>query len=140
MHARPRQQEVRSAVAMQTDFTVILDDRPGTAALVGETLGDAGVNIDGLSLFTSGGVAIFHVLVAPQEVEAARDALRNAGIDLHGERAVWVAQLPDQPGEMGRLLRALAGADVNCDLLYLDGRGRLVIGAEDMEEVSHLLN
>ncbi len=127
-------------MAMQTDFTVILDDRPGTAALVGATLGRAGVNIDGLSLFTSGGVAIFHVLVSPHEVEAARGALLDAGVDLHGERRVWVAQLADQPGEMGRLLGQLASADVNCDLLYLDARGRLVIGAEDMEAVSHLLS
>ncbi len=127
-------------MAMQTDFTVILDDRPGTAARVGETMGRAGVNIDGLSLFTSGGVAIFHVLVSPDEVEQAREAMRTAGIDLHGERSVWVAQLADRPGEMGRLLGALAGADVNCDLLYLDAHGRLVIGAEDMEEVSHLLS
>ena len=127
-------------MAMQTDFTVTLEDRPGTAALVGETLGSAGVNIDGLSLFTSGGVAIAHVLVSPQDTDTARSALRDAGLDLHGERPVWVAQLPDRPGEMGRLLRTLAGADVNCDLLYLDGHGRLVIGAEDMEQVSHLLS
>ena len=127
-------------MAMQTDFTVTLEDRPGTAALVGETLGRAAVNIDGLSLFTSGGVAIFHVLVPPQDTDTARTALRDAGVDVHGERAVWVAQLPDRPGEMGRLLRTLAGADVNCDLLYLDGHGRLVIGAEDMEQVSHLLS
>ena len=127
-------------MAMQTDFTVILEDRPGTAALVGRSLGEAGINIDGLSLFTSGGVAILHVLVAPHEVEHARAALVEARIDLHGERQVWVAQLVDRPGEMGRLLHALAGADVNCDLLYLDAHGRLVIGAEDMEEVSHLLS
>jgi hypothetical protein len=127
-------------MAMQTDFTVILDDRPGTAALVGRTMGAAGVNIDGLSLFTSGGVAILHVLVAPHEVDHARTAMREAGVDLHGERAVWVAQIADQPGEMGRLLGRLATADVNCDLLYLDAHGRLVIGAEDMDEVSHLLS
>jgi len=127
-------------MAMQTDFTVILEDRPGTAALVGETLGRAQVNIDGLSLFTSGGIAIFHVLVAPQEVDHARQALRDAGIDLHGERRVWVNQLADRPGAMGALLHRLADADVNCDLLYLDAHGRLVIGAEDMEEVSHLLS
>jgi hypothetical protein len=127
-------------MAMQTDFTVILEDRPGTAALVGQTLGDARVNIDGLSLFTSGGVAILHVLVSPHEVDHARTALTGARIDLHGERPVWVAQLVDRPGEMGRLLHALADADVNCDLLYLDAHGRLVIGAENMEEVSHLLS
>ena len=127
-------------MAMQTDFTVILDDRPGTAALVGRTLGGAGVNIDGLSLFTSGGVAILHVLIAPQEVDGARQAMRSAGVDLHGERSVWVAQIVDQPGEMGRLLGQLAAADVNCDLLYLDSHSRLVIGAENMDEVSHLLS
>jgi hypothetical protein len=127
-------------MAMQTDFTVILDDRPGTAALVGETMGRAQLNIDGLSLFTSGGVAILHVLVSPDEEERAREAMMAARIDLHGERPVWVAQLVDRPGEMGRLLRVLSDADVNCDLLYLDARGRLVIGAEDMGEVSHLLS
>ena len=127
-------------MAMQTEFTVILDDRPGTAALVGETLGRARVNIDGLCLFTSAGIAILHVLVSPHEVEHARQALLDARVDLHGERPVWVAQLVDRPGEMGRLLQVLANADVNCDLLYLDARGRLVIGAEDMEEVSHLLS
>lgn len=127
-------------MALQTDFTVILDDRPGTAALVGETLGRAQVNIDGLSLFTSGGIAILHVLVSPHEVDHAREALTRAKVDLHGERSVWVAQLVDRPGEMGRLLHALADADVNCDLLYLDANGRLVIGAEDMEQVSHLLS
>jgi hypothetical protein len=127
-------------MAMQTDFTVILDDRPGTAALVGRTLGGAGINIEGVSLFTSGGVAIFHVLVAPEDVDRARQAMRAADIDLHGERPVWVTQLVDQPGEMGRVLGQLAAADVNCDLLYIDAKGRLVIGAEDMDEVSHLLN
>jgi len=127
-------------MAMQTDFTVVLDDRPGTAALVGETLGQAQVNIDGLSLSTTAGIAILHVLVSPQEVDTARQALAGARLELHGERQVWVAQLVDRPGEMGRLLHQLADADVNCDLLYLDARGRLVIGAEDMEEVSHLLS
>jgi hypothetical protein len=125
---------------METNFTVILEDRPGTAALVGETLGAAGINIDGLSLFVSGGVAILHVLVSPENGEQARAALLQAALTLHGIRPVWVAQLADRPGEMGRLLHLLADADVNCDLLYLDARGRLVIGAEDMEEVSHLLS
>jgi hypothetical protein len=125
---------------METNFTVILEDRPGTAALVGETLGAAGINIDGLSLSVSGGVAILHVLVSPDNGEQARAALLQAGLTLHGIRPVWVAQLADRPGEMGRLLHMLADADVNCDLLYLDARGRLVIGAEDMEEVSHLLS
>jgi hypothetical protein len=127
-------------MATQTDFTVILEDRPGTAALVGETLGRAEVNIDGLSLFTSGGVAILHVLVAPEDADRARAALIAARIDLHGVRVVWVAQLVDRPGAMGGLLHILAEADVNCDLLYLDVHGRLVIGAEDMEAVSHLLS
>jgi hypothetical protein len=127
-------------MGMETDFTVILEDRPGTAALVGETMGGAGINIDGLSLFTSGGVAILHVLVSPDNAEQARASLLQAGITLHGIRPVWVQQLIDRPGEMGRLLHMLSDADVNCDLLYLDARGRLVIGAEDMEAVSHLLS
>jgi len=35
---------------MATDFTIILEDRPGELARVGEALGNAGVNIEAFYL------------------------------------------------------------------------------------------
>jgi hypothetical protein len=36
---------------MATDLTIILEDRPGTLVDVGEALGKAGINIDGMCGF-----------------------------------------------------------------------------------------
>jgi len=38
---------------MVKDLTVVLEDRPGTAADMGEALGKAGVNIDGFCGFAT---------------------------------------------------------------------------------------
>jgi hypothetical protein len=40
---------------MATDLTIVLDDRPGELARVGELLGKHGVNIEGVCAVTSGG-------------------------------------------------------------------------------------
>ena len=41
---------------MTNDLTIILEDRPGSVAKLGETLGKAGVNIDGSCGITCEGV------------------------------------------------------------------------------------
>jgi hypothetical protein len=81
---------------------------------------------------------VLHVL-PENDAERARHALEVGGMRVDHQREVFVTSLPDRPGEMARLLDRLAQADVNCDLLYLTTRGRLVIGAEDIAQVSSLL-
>jgi ACT domain len=61
---------------MAIDITLLLDDQPGALARVGEVLGRAGVNIEGLCAVTSGGgQAEVHVLV--EDLEVALPALFN---------------------------------------------------------------
>ena len=45
------------------DLAVDLADRPGTVASLGEALGKAGVNIDGISGVQAGGKGTVHILV-----------------------------------------------------------------------------
>ena len=40
---------------------MILDDRPGELARLGEVIGDAGVNIRGLAAFTGEGKGVIHL-------------------------------------------------------------------------------
>jgi hypothetical protein len=125
-------------VAQQTELVVILDDRPGTAAQLGAVLGEAGINIEGVCGVVSGNEGVLHVLVE-SDAQRAHALLEAAGMRVDHEREVFVTSLPDRPGEMARILHRLAAADVNCDLLYLTARGRLVIGAEDITQVSSIL-
>jgi hypothetical protein len=127
-------------MAIQTDVMVVLEDRPGLMARVGESLGDAGINIEGVCALASRGEGLIHVLVDDSDGDAARRALESSGLEVHTIRDVWVEQCPDRPGELGRLMRRLASGDLNLDLVYLTTTGRIVIGSENLEGVTALLS
>lgn len=122
---------------MATDITVVLEDRPGTLAELGEALGRSGINIMGGCGVSSSGVGVVHILV--EDPAATRRALQDAGIKVHGEREVLVEKIADQPGELGKLTRRLADADVNLDLLYLDTEGQVVLGVDDLDKAREAL-
>ncbi len=115
---------------MPTDMTIILADRPGTLADVGEALGKAGINIDGMCGFPCEGKGMFHILV--EDAAAARSAIEEIGFEILGERPVLVVEGEDRPGEFGNISRRIANAGVNVDLAYMATRSRLVIGADDL--------
>jgi hypothetical protein len=122
---------------MARDLTVILKDRPGTLADVGEALGKAGINIDGMCGFPCEGRGVLHVLV--EDAAGARRALEDAGMEVSGEREVLVFEINDRPGAFGEVARKIANAGVNVDLGYLATRTRLVIGADDLEKAQAAL-
>ena len=120
---------------MPTDLTVILQDRPGELARLGEVAGTAGVNLQGLAAFTGQGRGIVHVLVEDDALPAARAALKEARLGVADEREVLVVDVSDRPGSLGELARTLAEANVNVDLAYTTSGGpvRLVIATDDMQ-------
>lgn len=114
------------------DLTVNLENKPGMLAQLGEALGNAGINIEGVCGVAAAGGSEGEVHILVQDAQLAREALADAGIDCGGERDVEVVSLVDQPGEMGRHLRKIADAGVNVDLTYLATSTRLVLGSSDM--------
>jgi hypothetical protein len=112
------------------DLTVILEDRPGRLADLGEATGKAGINIEGVCGMPEGGGAI-HILVADEA--AARAALSDAAIEVRGERDVLVVDVEDRPGSMGEVARRIGDAGVNIELVYTTfGEVRLVLGVDDI--------
>jgi hypothetical protein len=117
------------------NFTVILEDRPGELARLGEIMGDAGVNIGGLAAFTGDGRGVIHVLVDDDAAARAAEALREARMGVADEREVLVIDAEDRPGSLGELARELAEANVNIDLAYttFGGGVKIVIATDDLE-------
>ena len=70
------------------DLTVILEDKPGALADLGDATGGANINIEGMCATSGGGTAELHVLV--EDAVAAREALGSAGIDVDAP-AVFLA-------------------------------------------------
>jgi hypothetical protein len=126
---------------MATNLTIVLRDRPGELARIGETTGEAGVNILGLAAFTGEGRGIIHILIADEQVERARRALDAADLGVADEREVLVIDVNDRPGTLGELARTLGDANVNIELAYTTFGGvRLVIATDDMESARAVLD
>jgi hypothetical protein len=115
-------------------LSVIVDDRPGELARLGEATGGAGVNIEGFCcVATGGGRATVHILV--EDIAAARSALASAGLEVSDERDVIVVGVEDRPGTMAQVARKIADAGMNIDLAYMTFSGvRLVLGVDDFEK------
>jgi hypothetical protein len=119
---------------MPTNLTVILADRPGELARLGEITGTAGIDIRGLAAFTGEGRGVIHLLIEDDSVTRAREALARAGMGIADEREVLVVDVADRPGSLGELARELAEANVNVDLAYTTFGGvKIVIATDDMD-------
>jgi hypothetical protein len=118
---------------MATDLTVMLEDRPGTLAGLGQATGGAGINIDGMCAMTGQGRGVIHILV--DDPAATRKALADAGIEVGDERDVLIVDVEDRPGTMGQAARRIADAGVNIELAYTTFGGiRLVLGVDDLDK------
>ena len=117
---------------MAKDLTIHLGDHPGSLAKVGEALGKAGVNIDGICGVTVQGKGVIHILVA--DAAKARRALEANHIDVAKETDVVVLEVEDRPGVLGNVARRLANAGVNLHIAYLATSSKLVVGADDLEK------
>ena len=113
------------------DLAIILDDRPGALAEMGEALGRAGVSIEGGGAWVAGGNGVAHFLFT--DGTAARRALAAAGIRVLEEREVLIKRLKqDVPGQLGLLTRRLADAGVNIEVLYSDHDHQLILVVDDL--------
>ena len=120
------------------DLTVIMEDRPGKLADLGEATGRAGVNIEGVCAMTGDGKGFIHILV--DDAAAAREALEQAGIGVADEREVVLVDLENKPGKLGEVARELAEAGVNIDLAYTIFNGvRLVIATDEVAQARSVL-
>ena len=123
---------------MVKDIAVLLEDAPGALAKLGEALGKAEINIEGVAGMTVVGRGVIHLLV--KDSQKARRALEANDIDVEGEREVLLIDVRDRPGVLGNIARRLARENVNIELAYLATSNRLVLGVDDEEKAHRILN
>lgn len=123
---------------MATDLTVGLVNQPGTLLSAGDALARSGINIEGACGYVCEGKGVYHVLV--EETERARRALIDAGFEIQAERSVLIALIENRPGSAAAVLRRVAEAGANIDLLYVAADGRLVLGGDDLHALRYALD
>ena len=125
---------------MATDLMISLDDRPGELARVGEALGAAGVNIEGLCGMGMEGRGLIHLCV--MDATAAKAALEGAGLKVEGESDAILADpigTANEPGTMGMIARRVADAGINVRVLYLATNNRAVVVTDDNARAMELM-
>lgn len=125
---------------MAWDLTVYLEDRSGTLAALGEALGRAGMNLEGVCGTTVAGRGVIHLLV--DDGETAGRALAAAGFEVAEGREALVATVADHPGALGEVSRRFADAGIPLDLVYAATGSRLVFRVqhpEDLEKARSIL-
>lgn len=108
------------------DIEVHLKNEPGQLALLGETLGQSNISLEGGGVFSNGEHAIAHFLVS--DGEQAKTVLAKTGIQVKAVRNVLIQKLrQDVPGQLGLFCRRLADAGVNIQVQYSDHSNQLII-------------
>ena len=97
------------------EFTVLMDDTPGTLGKVCRALADRNVNILGLHSFLIGGKAVTRFVVdSPTAAKAAFDSERVTC----AEAEVVQGKPPHPPGEIAQVATRLGESKININYAY----------------------
>ena len=109
------------------DVALKLTNRPGALAEMGEVLGRHGISIEGGGVFSGNAHFLFHDA-------RAGDVLRQAGLHVVAVNEVITVRLrQDEPGQLGRIARRMAEANVNIEVQYSDHDGQLILVVDGRE-------
>lgn len=121
-------------------FTVRVENRPGTLAHVARVLGDAKVNILAFLTTTLNGEGAVHVVV--DNVIKARNALDCEKLSFT-EQDVLHIELPNKPGALGNCAGKLAAKNINITSGYqttVKGakKASVVFAVSDLEKATRV--
>ena len=96
-------------------ISIFLENKSGRLAEVTGILAAAGVNIRALSLADTAEFGILRLIV--DRNDQAKQALKDGGFTV-GKTEVVALEVPDRPGGLAQILRALDVAGINVEYMY----------------------
>ena len=124
------------------DISIEWDGSPELLAQIGEVLGAAGVNIEGLCVLSQGNAGIVHFVV--EDASTARGVLESAEIRIKEMSEVYVLHkdtrgITGRPGSFGGICRALAENGIGIRFGYPAENNRFILGVSDVAKTRALL-
>lgn len=107
------------------EITIITENKVGALAEICELLGENGINIESISAQGLGESGLIRVVTA-DAATAARALKSRKGITVKtGD--ILIVKVNDQPGELGKIARRLARAEVDIESMYLLSKSKGVM-------------
>jgi hypothetical protein len=127
---------------MKDICVVLADDYLKKLALIGEILGESGVNIEGLCLTLCKGKGIVHFMV--EHAGTARSVLEDAGIEIRDVSDVLVLHkdqmhITGRPGSFGAICRTFSENGIKISFGYPAENNRFVFGIDNIAKARELL-
>ncbi len=97
------------------EFRVTVPHRPGGLAELLEYLAERKINLKAVISITEPEKAL--VALVPYDVELTRKSLKERGAKFE-EADVLFVDIPDKPGQLAKVARAIANAGVNIESIY----------------------
>lgn len=124
-----------------TQFSLVLENRPGALAEACSELAAKAVNIQAIMAPDVGGWGTVRVVV--NNSETARKVLQGMGVKFM-EDQVLAVRLSDRPGALGRVTRKLAENKINIDYVYGSiekgaPKALVVMAVSDLRKAAQLL-
>ena len=120
------------------EFTVALDDRPGTLFKASEAIAKAGINIQGFCAVPyKDGKGLFRLVTS--DPAGTRRALESAGFKVQEERDIALIEVEDRPGFLAQVLRPVAEDEINVGPTYMITNNRIAISANDFAKLRESL-
>lgn len=129
-------------ITIQTQFSIFLDNRPGTLARVCQALARADINILALSISDTVDHAI--VRLVPHDAKKTAKILQELNASAQ-ERDVILLDMPNVPGTLAKIAEKLAAAGINIEYTYCTAstsqqHGSMVLRTNDLEETISVLS
>lgn len=102
------------------EIVIVTGNDVGSLAVVAETLGSVGVNIEAISAYGLDGKAVFRIIT--NDVATTVKALSKLPDIRLDEGDAIVYKMINRPGELGKITRKLANRGVNIESLYIVSR------------------
>ncbi|RMG73059.1 MAG: ACT domain-containing protein [Nitrospirae bacterium] len=96
-------------------ISIFLENKSGRLAEVTGLLAEAGINIRALSLADTSDFGILRLIV--NDTEKAKQVLKENGFTV-GKTEVVAVEVPDRPGGLAGILKALGGKGINVEYMY----------------------
>jgi len=96
-------------------ISVFVENKPGRLEHVTRVLADADINIRALSLADTSDFGILRLIL--NDSDTAEKALQKEGFTVRRTQVVAV-EVPDRPGGMHSISKALAGKNINVEYAY----------------------
>lgn len=125
-------------MAAARELQVQITNEPGALGKISETLGRAGINIEGFGVW----VATAHVLVG--DTERAAQLLRDQGFQVEVAEVLRLV-VPNEPGNLAEIAGALGEAGINIDHSYTvvsetPGAAAFVLAVADTGQAEQVLD